>query len=1390
MGSRVKNSTPRLLHTIMHWLLLVYGPFLVASVPRFDPSAVLRDILVPADAAAGSVIYRLRASDPTFDYPLVFDVKGQSSHVEVESLNCSRFNSVCQANVVLKTRIEAGRIYDFTLEVRSQRNEFATMDCSFRATNATTPVHKIFPGAPSLLSISEGARRNAELGTVLVRGNPNSSKTVLLELWGSPEFGLHQKLVTDWDAEGTVLLLSALDYEKKNMHHLTILANDPWTDMREDTRNIASWPLLVVVVDEQDTPPVFSIAPPTTTLSPSLRPDDVILRVYAEDGDRGNPRAIEYRLLPNDDNSGTFFNMDENSGELRLARPLTDIVTVFNNGKPILINVVAEEIRSDAEEAPAQSSTVQLALIPPGVTARSPTFGAIEYNALLDENAPTGSVLDLAQAEVNTQPGDVVALELENNNGTFDISPTTIIGGHSKFFISVHDPKLLDYESRQSVECYIVAKELGAGNYTARAKLSVLLNNVNDNPPKFTQQEYYASVQEHAKVGTNVLVVEAVDGDKDPKSKIRYTKLVGTGKELFSLDPDKGLIAVADSVNLDAESKPLLRLMVEAIDDNGVGLRITSLVTISLIDINDNIPLFEKTIYEFILNKDKIGFTNTAIIRATDKDISPPNNEVHYEILNIPNNLYIDEKSGELTVTGIWKSSEVTVLRARVWDGGVPRLSSECEIRIYPSEGQARKMVFIVPGTNPDRVKVAETLRTLTGGIVSIQNIRPYTGDEPGAMYVSNTYEGERSVVEATVTFFKDSIVDLNEINRIINSRKKENQGKEIGIIDNENQENKVREREIIRIKESDSSNLLWLLILFFIILIIALLALICCCLCKQCPLYNYVLFKKRKDTPVIEKIEKIHIIGSGQGRENKSVQVAEWFGRKEAWTPENAMIDHEAESMRRHEMDRGSENEEVKRTIPRPTQIQQEPLRDQFYYREGNTDILRLITRGGDAQRPISLADPPYMAADSGKDILMRRFMEQQTEGTRSQVFLPNTVNRLQAEQEIENSLRQQNALLRQILLERERDLRLETQSLPAGTQTDQDAETQTEPIYLRPPLRKVRSDNDQSDPSDHEDEISAVKAKARRRHGKKSQMKREIRTPIQEEVEIEIIKKPVEDNHTMYRQTKTSELRTRRKSRASSGTRSSQSRSSKSNGLRKEVLEEISASLEQMRSDGEEQYYQKREIFSDDSLEITPRSDKTSTDSARQKYHSESDLRQVSPSRKQDSLRRRRNGFKSRSQIDLTRSETERKQRKITTKHQGSRYMEWYKKKPTSDTNEKRDEKARQNQNAKKSVEVVGSKLAASSRVGKDTGADARKDKDAKKNSVGPEHPLLQHSERRFEVQYPEKNKTIKKPEEDNDSGIVLNRPPITQKKSVFTIAYNDIHTKQLRADSTTSP
>lgn len=332
-------------------------------------------------------------------------------------------------------------------------------------------------------------------------------------------------------------------------------------------------------------------------------------------------------------------------------------------------------------------------------------------------------------------------------------------------------------------------------------------------------------------------------------------------------------------------------------------------------------------------------------------------------------------------------------------------------------------------------------------------------------------------------------------------------------------------------------------------------------------------------------------------------------------------------DSIRRHEMDRGSDIEYERRMSFKRQQAQEEANisgRDQLFIKDGNAEILRLITRGGKDGSNENLyinvpqqkcsKPPQYVLVEGcGKEILMRRFIEDQPNGKQiirehyqvvpSTTFvqtLPNECQETAAEkkeakqqqsqkdlnlvetdmthaasnqsivlqQELENSLKQQNALLRQILLEKEKldekyketENALETQSLPCHsltaavqTQTDREIAVQTDPYNemcgSRTSLnrRRTRSENDDSASEDDYEYVrysppnspNGIYWIKRRRHGKKAKkehanaqrkvvtvesVKRKIRTPIQEEMEMESHRRQPRIEH---RETRASNLR-----------------------------------------------------------------------------------------------------------------------------------------------------------------------------------------------------------------------------------------------------------------------
>lgn len=90
-----------------------------------------------------------------FSFIFCFVGDASSSTVQIVSLPCTKYNSICQANVVLTKRLEPGRIYDFKVSVKDTRGGTAQQLCSITATNFTTPHDKIFPHKTGIIMVPE-----------------------------------------------------------------------------------------------------------------------------------------------------------------------------------------------------------------------------------------------------------------------------------------------------------------------------------------------------------------------------------------------------------------------------------------------------------------------------------------------------------------------------------------------------------------------------------------------------------------------------------------------------------------------------------------------------------------------------------------------------------------------------------------------------------------------------------------------------------------------------------------------------------------------------------------------------------------------------------------------------------------------------------------------------------------------------------------------------------------------------------------------------------------------------------------------------------------------------------------------------------------------------------
>lgn len=126
----------------------------------------------------------------------------------------------------------------------------------------------------------------------------------------------------------------------------------------------------------------------------------------------------------------------------------------------------------------------------------------------------------------------------------------SIVNGNfeNKFSIDMITGELtagsLDRELYSRYYLNIAAQDGGSPTMKSFCNITVLVEDQNDNNPKFDLSKYFAAVPEDAAVDTSVLQVHALDADTGLNSKLIYS-LANESQWLFHIDNKTGVITTA-----------------------------------------------------------------------------------------------------------------------------------------------------------------------------------------------------------------------------------------------------------------------------------------------------------------------------------------------------------------------------------------------------------------------------------------------------------------------------------------------------------------------------------------------------------------------------------------------------------------------------------------------------------------------------------------------------------------------------------------------------------------------------------------------------------------------------------------------------------------------------
>ena len=304
-----------------------------------------------------------------------------------------------------------------------------------------------------------------------------------------------------------------------------------------------------------------------------------------------------------------------------------------------------------------------------------PSFTADMNQFTLVENTPVGEAVYTLKG--SDPEGSPVSFGIEGTD-TFRVDSTTGVVTVARAIDRESQKGISDNEIRFSVVIRDKVEEGGRIDNVVKVPISVIILDLNDNPPKFSGLPYKATVNEDTPVGTTIYrALEARDVD-----------LVGEILEVACLPPETGpnlcdyfeIIPRSQDTDIDMfrgsivlkkpfnyRERQIYKIDLGVFDGK---YNDTTNIVFNVLDVQNTPPVFEGSLTGIVNEDDAVG-TVIMNIKAKDGDTGNPR-RIIYELMENPLNYFdIDTNTGDLRIAkqldreSLGASSGVLTLQVR-----------------------------------------------------------------------------------------------------------------------------------------------------------------------------------------------------------------------------------------------------------------------------------------------------------------------------------------------------------------------------------------------------------------------------------------------------------------------------------------------------------------------------------------------------------------------------------------------------------------------------------------------------------------------------------------------------------------------------------------------------
>lgn len=423
------------------------------------------------------------------------------------------------------------------------------------------------------------------------------------------------------NSSGWITVCAELDREDVEHYSFGVEAVDHGSPPMSSSASVS-----ITVLDVNDNDPVFTQPVYELRLNEDAAVGSSVLTLRARDRDANS--VITYQLTGGNTRNRFALSSQSGGGLITLALPLD-----YKQERQYVLAVTA----SDG----TRSHTAQVFINVTDANTHRPVFQSSHYTVSVSEDRPVGtSIATISATDEDTGENARITYVLEDPVPQFRIDPDTG---------TIYTMTELDYEDQAAYTLAITAQDNGIPQKSDTTSLEILILDANDNAPRFLRDFYQGSVFEDAPPSTSVLQISATDRDSGPNGRLLYTFQGGDdGDGDFYIEPTSGVIRTQR--RLDRENVAVYNLRALAVDRGSPAPLSASVdIQVSVLDINDNPPVFDRDELELFVEENSPVGSVVARIRANDPD-EGPNAQIMYQIVegNVPEVFQLDLLSGDL----------------------------------------------------------------------------------------------------------------------------------------------------------------------------------------------------------------------------------------------------------------------------------------------------------------------------------------------------------------------------------------------------------------------------------------------------------------------------------------------------------------------------------------------------------------------------------------------------------------------------------------------------------------------------------------------------------------------------------------------------------------------